>query len=91
MGLLTQPEGTSTRHHTIGVMPSNHTLTCTIAFASAADGAEGPRESGSVSRRFIQPDYRLPYRPSPGTPQILMLPSWLLPNDGDRAKLQGTP
>jgi hypothetical protein len=28
-----------------------------------------------LSRRFIQPDYRLPCRPSPGTPQILMLSS----------------
>ena len=52
-----QPEGTSTRRHTIGLMPSNHTLTCTIAFVSAADGARFSVGRGGFGRRVIQKDY----------------------------------
>ena len=52
-----QAEGTSTRRHTIGLMPSNHTLTCTIAFASVADGARFSVGRGCFGRRVIQIDY----------------------------------
>jgi hypothetical protein len=82
-----QPDGTSTRRHTIGLMPSNHTLICTIASASEADGAGSSDGRGGFGRGFIQPDYRLASRLSPDTPRIVMLsaattedavPGWLV-------------
>jgi hypothetical protein len=59
-----QPEGTSTRRHTIVLMPNNHTLTCTIAFASAADGARFSVGRGGFGRRVIQKDCCHTSRPS---------------------------
>src|SRR5271166_3460415 len=57
-----QAEGTSRRRHTIGLTPSNHTLTCTIA--SVTDGARFSVGRGCFGRRVIQKDYCHTSRPS---------------------------
>ena len=52
---------------------TSHALTCRIALASA-EGSEGVTSgTEGFGRRFIRPDYRLSARPSPDTPEILML------------------
>jgi hypothetical protein len=54
----------------MGLIPVSQNLTCRIALASAAESSSG---AGGFGRRFIRPDYRLSARPSPDTPEILML------------------
>ena len=63
--------GTRTRRHTMGLIPTNQTLTCRIASSPAAATAatDFSSDRGSFDRRFIQPD--LPRQPE--TPQIVML------------------
>ena len=55
---------TSTRRHTIGLIPISHTLTRSIPSASDADSAVSSPGKGRFGRRFIQADYRLSLHPS---------------------------
>jgi len=66
--------GTSTRRHIIGLIPVSHTLICRIASASAA-GRSVFSLGDCLSRRVIPTDYHRSPRPSPRTPEILMLPT----------------
>jgi hypothetical protein len=50
--------GTSTRRHTIGLMPSSQTLICTIASGSAKDSAVSVRGLVRFEDRVTQPAYR---------------------------------
>src|SRR5215212_794406 len=83
--------GTSTRRHTIGLIPSSQTLTCTISAASALAADEAVSMTGLVrfGARVTRPAYRRSPFPVAGTPDILMLStsvlisrasSWLLPD-----------
>src|SRR3954447_2490940 len=67
--------GTSTRRHTIGLIPSSQTLTCTIsaASASAADEAVSTTDLVRFGARVTRPAYRRSPFPVAGTPDILML------------------
>jgi hypothetical protein len=58
-----QSEGTSTRVHTIGLTPSNHTLICTITVAFVADGMGFSAGRGCCGRRVIPKDYCHSSRP----------------------------
>src|SRR3954471_16810353 len=74
--------GTSTRRHTIGLIPSSQTLTCTISAASALAADEAVSMTGLVrfGARVTRPAYRRSPFPVAGTPDILMLSvggSWL--------------
>ena len=63
----------------LDLTPSSHSLTCTIAFAPAADGARFFVGRGSFGRRVIQRDYCHTSLPVLSTPEILMLSSQYLP------------
>src|SRR3954467_5986888 len=67
--------GTSTRRHTIGLIPSSQTLTCTISAASASAADEAVSTTGLVrfGARVTRPAYRRSPFPVAGTPDILML------------------
>src|SRR3954465_13311915 len=67
--------GTSTRRHTIGLIPSSQTLTCTISAASASAADEAVSTTGLVrfGARVTRPAYRRSPFPVAGTPAILML------------------
>src|SRR3954453_23697600 len=67
--------GTSTRRHTIGLIPSSQTLTCTIsaASASAADEAVSTTGLARFGARVPRPAYRRSPLAVAGTPDILML------------------
>src|SRR3954465_14726187 len=67
--------GTSTRRHTIGLIPSSQTLTCTISAASASAADEAVSMTGLVrfGARVTRPAYRRSPFPVAGTPDILML------------------
>src|SRR3954471_8368135 len=67
--------GTSTRRHTIGLIPSSQTLTCTIsaASASAADEAVSTTGLARFGARVTRPAYRRSPLAVAGTPDILML------------------
>src|SRR3954470_12801421 len=67
--------GTSTRRHTIGLIPSSQTLTCTISAASALAADEAVSMTGLVrfGARVTRPAYRRSPFPVAGTPDILML------------------
>src|SRR3954469_7237046 len=67
--------GTSTRRHTIGLIPSSQTLTCTISAASALAADEAVSMTGLVrfGARVTRPAYRQSPFPVAGTPDILML------------------
>src|SRR5215213_4643904 len=67
--------GTSTRRHTIGLIPSSPTLTCTISAASASAADEAVSTTGLVrfGARVTRPAYRQSPLPVAGTPDILML------------------
>src|SRR3954463_13678388 len=67
--------GTSTRRHTIGLIPSSQTLTCTISAASASAADEAVSTTGLVrfGARVTRPAYRRSPLPVAGTPDILML------------------
>src|SRR3954468_24649687 len=67
--------GTSTRRHTIGLIPSSQTLTCTISVASASAADEAVSTTGLVrfGARVTRPAYRRSPFPVAGTPDILML------------------
>src|SRR3954454_18022796 len=71
--------GTSTRRHTIGLIPSSQTLTCTISAASASAADEAVSMTGLVrfGARVTRPAYRRSPFPVAGTPDILMLSLWL--------------
>src|SRR3954462_5669431 len=77
--------GTSTPRHTIGLIPSSQTLTCTISAASASAADEAVSTTGLA--RFGAPVTPPAYPRSPlavaGTPDILMLSS-LRWSRGDR-------
>src|SRR3954466_12689411 len=72
--------GTSTRRHTIGLIPSSQTLTCTISAASALAADEAVSMTGLVrfGARVTRPAYRRSPFPVAGTPDILMLSHGLL-------------
>src|SRR3954465_9280077 len=67
--------GTSTRRHTIGLIPSSQTLTCTISAASASAADEAVSTTGLVrfGARVTRPACRRSSFPVAGTPDILML------------------
>src|SRR3954470_19349001 len=71
--------GTSTRRHTIGLIPSSQTLTCTISAASALAADEAVSMTGLVrfGARVTRPAYRRSPFPVAGTPDILMLSEFL--------------
>src|SRR3954469_21405297 len=63
--------GTSTRRHTIGLIPSSQTLTCTISAASASAADEAVSKTGLVrfGARVTRPAYRRPPFPRRGHPR----------------------
>src|SRR3954449_3531033 len=67
--------GTSTRRHTIGLIPSSQTLTCTISAASvsAADEAVSTTDLVRFGARVTRPAYRRSPFPVADTPDSLML------------------
>src|SRR4051812_17472856 len=67
--------GTRTRRHTIGLIPSSQTLTCTISAASvsAADEAVSTTDLVRFGARVTRPAYRRSPLAVAGTPDILML------------------
>src|SRR3954453_13178629 len=67
--------GTTTRRHTIGLIPSSQTLTCTISAASASAADEAVSMTGLVrfGARVTRPAYSRSPFPVAGTPDILML------------------
>src|SRR3954470_21726237 len=67
--------GTSTRRHTIGLIPSSQTLTCTISAASASAADEAVSTTGLVrfGARVTRPAYPRSPLAVAGTPDILML------------------
>ncbi len=73
-----QVSGTSKRRHTMGLIPSSHTLTCTMTDASATAGVG----SGSAAPLgcFDGRGTSRPYRARPyavaGTTHFLMVPCW---------------
>src|SRR3954463_6464361 len=73
--------GTSTRRHTIGLIPSSQTLTCTISAASASAADEAVSTTGLVrfGARVTRPAYRRSPFPVAGTPDILMLSEGSIP------------
>src|SRR3954462_3429315 len=83
--------GTSTRRHTIGLIPSSQTLTCTIsaASASAADEAVSTTGLARFGARVTRPAYRRSPLAVAGTPDILMLSEkWQLLRQFDRVLMQ---
>lgn len=87
-----QAEGSSTRRHTIGLMPPSHTLTCTTAGVSEP-GRPGAAVGEAFSGRrggFIRSDYRHFPRQSGATPRILMV-SMLAYTSLGRASVQLPP
>ena len=67
--------GTSTRRHTIGLIPSSPTLTCTISATSASAADDAVSTTGLVrfGARVTRSAYRRSPLPVAGTPDILML------------------
>src|SRR3954469_2542765 len=70
--------GTSTRRHTIGLIPSSQTLTCTISAASASAADEAVSKTGLVrfGARVTRPAYRrspFPRRGHPRHPDALQV------------------
>jgi len=71
-----QVSGTSTRRHTIGLIPSSHTLTCMTPAASGTGGA-GPQSApdrGYFESRGTSQLYRACPYSVPGTTHFLMVP-----------------
>src|SRR3954469_17690314 len=67
--------GTSTRRHTIGLIPSSQTLTCTISAASASSADEAVSTTGLVrfGARLTRPACRRPPSPPAGSRDTVML------------------
>src|SRR3954447_10630244 len=63
--------GTCTRRHTIGLIPSSQTLTCTISAASASAADEAVSKTGLVrfGARVTRPAYRRSPFPRRGHPR----------------------